>query len=50
MFTVMFAIARVPGWIAHWKEVHNDPNSRISRPRQIYTGPAKRDYIQMHHR
>ncbi len=50
MFTVMFAIARVPGWIAHWKEVHNDPNSRISRPRQIYTGPAKRDYVQMHHR
>jgi citrate synthase len=50
MFTVMFAIARMPGWIAHWKEVHADPNNRISRPRQIYTGPAKRDYVRMQQR
>jgi citrate synthase len=50
MFTVMFAIARMPGWIANWKEVHDDPNSRISRPRQIYTGPAKRDYVPMEKR
>ena len=44
MFTVMFAIGRLPGWIANWKEVR-DSNSRIYRPRQIYTGPAKRDYV-----
>lgn len=44
MFTVMFAIGRMPGWIAQWKEVH-DGKSRIYRPRQIYTGPAKRDYV-----
>ena len=40
MFTVMFAIGRMPGWIANWKEVMDDPNSRIYRPRQIYTGPT----------
>ena len=50
MFTVMFAIARMPGWIAHWKEVHDDPSGRISRPRQIYTGPAKRDYVAVEER
>jgi citrate synthase len=50
MFTVMFAIARLPGWIAHWKEVHDDPSGRISRPRQVYTGHAKRDYVQMKER
>jgi len=44
MFTVMFAIGRMPGWIAHWKEVHDNPDVRISRPRQIYTGPENRDY------
>jgi citrate synthase len=38
MFTVIFAIGRLPGWIAHWREQHDDPNSRILRPRQIYTG------------
>lgn len=42
MFTVMFAIGRMPGWIANWKEVR-DTNSRIYRPRQVYTGPALRD-------
>jgi citrate synthase len=47
MFTVMFAIARMPGWIAHWKEVHDDPTGRIARPRQIYTGAVKRPYVQM---
>ncbi len=45
MFTVMFAIGRLPGWIAHWKESMEDPQWRISRPRQVYTGPVKRDYI-----
>lgn len=42
MFTVMFAIGRMPGWIAQWKEQHDDPTTRISRPRQIYTGPTRR--------
>ncbi|MEX0774893.1 MAG: citrate synthase [Phycisphaeraceae bacterium] len=50
MFTVMFAIGRMPGWIANWKEIHDDPNSRISRPRQVYTGPTKRDYVPMDQR
>jgi len=45
MFTVMFAIGRLPGWIAQWKESIYDPNWKISRPRQIYTGPEKREYI-----
>ncbi len=44
MFTVMFAIGRMPGWIANFKEVMEDPQSRISRPRQIYTGPTLRSY------
>ena len=42
MFTVLFAIGRMPGWIAHWKEQHDDPTSRIVRPRQVYTGPTLR--------
>ena len=46
MYTVMFAIGRMPGWIAHWKEVR-DTGSRIYRPRQIYTGPPKRDYVDL---
>ena len=45
MFTVMFAIGRMPGWIAHWKEVHDDPKGRIYRPRQIYTGYTERAYV-----
>lgn len=44
MFTVMFAMARTTGWISHWLEMHSDPEFRIGRPRQIYTGHAKRDY------
>jgi citrate synthase len=44
MFTVMFAIGRLPGWIAHWKEQHDNPVSKILRPRQIYVGPAEREY------
>jgi citrate synthase len=40
MFTVMFAMGRAPGWIAHWREVNANPNQRIYRPRQIYTGNA----------
>jgi citrate synthase len=46
MFTVMFAIGRMPGWIAQWKE-QRDENGRIARPRQIYTGPTKTDYVPM---
>jgi len=45
MFTVMFAIARTVGWVAHWLEMIGDPNMRIGRPRQLYTGPTKRDYV-----
>ena len=45
MFTVMFAIGRMPGWIANWKEVAETSKSRIYRPRQIYTGQTKRDYV-----
>ncbi len=45
MFTVMFAIGRLPGWIAHWREMMEDPDRKIGRPRQIYTGPTERPYI-----
>ena len=44
MFTVMFALGRLPGWIAHWKEMR-DQGARINRPRQIYTGAAERAYV-----
>ncbi|MCX6865937.1 MAG: citrate synthase [Verrucomicrobia bacterium] len=47
MFTVMFAIGRMPGWIANYKEVMEDSNSRIARPRQIYTGPNIRSYTPL---
>jgi citrate synthase len=47
MFTVMFAIGRLPGWLAQWKEMVEDPNTKIGRPRQIYTGPALASYIPM---
>jgi citrate synthase len=50
MFTVMFAIGRLPGWISQWRESMNDPDWRIARPRQIYTGPIKRDYIPIDER
>jgi citrate synthase len=44
MFTVMFAIARCVGWVAHWQEMVADNSSRIGRPRQLYNGPGLRDY------
>ena len=44
MFTVMFAIARTAGWVAHWREMVSDPLMKIGRPRQLYTGPAQQDY------
>ena len=50
MFTVCFAIGRLPGWIAQWKEQHDDPTTKIQRPRQIYTGPTQTNYIPMEKR
>ena len=50
MFTVMFALGRSVGWTAHWREMIVDPTGRISRPRQLYTGPLARDYTQIEKR
>jgi citrate synthase len=50
MFTVCFAIGRLPGWIAQWTEQHEDPDTRILRPRQLYTGPGQRDYVPLEQR
>ncbi len=47
MFTVLFAIGRLPGWIANWKEMVEDPATRIGRPRQIYTGPPEREFVPL---
>jgi citrate synthase len=47
MFTVMFAIARTVGWVAHWQEMISDPAMRIGRPRQLYTGSALREYVDI---
>ena len=47
MFTVIFAIARAVGWVAHWQEMITDPNHRIGRPRQLYIGPKQRDYTEI---
>ena len=45
MFTVLFAMGRLPGWIAHWDEMHKDPAFKIGRPRQVYTGPTDANYV-----
>lgn len=50
MFTVMFALGRLPGWIAHWKEMWDDPDWRIGRPRQIYVGPKHRPFVPLEER
>jgi citrate synthase len=50
MFTVMFAIGRMPGWIAHWQEVASQVKGKINRPRQIYVGHDLRDYVKMRYR
>ena len=50
MFTVLFAIGRLPGWIAHWKEMHASQSKKIARPRQIYTGPTKREFVPIEKR
>ncbi|OYP38424.1 citrate synthase [Rhodopirellula sp. MGV] len=50
MFTVLFAIGRLPGWIAHWREMHANPGKRIYRPRQIYTGDTERKVVPIEQR
>jgi citrate synthase len=50
MFTVMFAIGRLPGWISHWKESLDDPKRKLDRPRQVYQGPLQRDYLTIERR
>ena len=50
MFTVMFTLGRLPGWIAHWLEMRKDPDTRIGRPRQVYTGHRKRSYVPIDQR
>ena len=50
MYTLFFAIARSAGWLAQWQELITDPEQRIARPRQIYTGPAPRDYVPLEER
>jgi citrate synthase len=50
MFTVIFSIGRIPGWIAHWYEMYRDSDKRIARPRQIYTGPTQRRYVPIKER
>jgi citrate synthase len=47
MFTVLFSVGRLPGWIAHWREMHEDGSGKIGRPRQIYTGYTERDYASI---
>ena len=47
MFTVLFAVARTVGWVAHWNEMISDPDQRIGRPRQLYVGPTQRDYVPL---
>ena len=50
MFTVIFAIGRMPGWIAHWKEQREAPEGRIVRPRQLYIGPRETPYVPLERR
>ena len=50
MFTVLFALGRLPGWLAQWREMIDDPSSRIKRPRSIYLGHARRDYVPVEDR
>ncbi len=50
MFTVLFSLARTVGWVAQWKEMVEDPNHKISRPRQLYKGPTKRDFLPVERR
>jgi citrate synthase len=47
MFTVLFALGRLPGWIAQWREMMDDPTSKLGRPRQVYTGPLERPFVPL---
>ncbi|HLL29604.1 MAG TPA: citrate/2-methylcitrate synthase, partial [Allosphingosinicella sp.] len=50
MFTALFALARTVGWVAQWNEMISDPEQKIGRPRQLYTGPVQRDYVPVDRR
>jgi citrate synthase len=50
MFVVLFAVARTSGWIAHWKEMYSDPSNKLNRPRQLYSGSTKRDFLDINKR
>ncbi len=50
MFTVLFAVARTVGWVSQWKEMIEDPSQRLGRPRQLYTGPGRREFVPLEHR
>jgi citrate synthase len=50
MFTVLFALGRLPGWIAQWREMITDPETKIGRPRQLYTGATEREFIPLDRR
>jgi citrate synthase len=50
MFTALFAVSRTVGWISQWKEMMEDPTQRIGRPRQVYIGSPKRDYVPLDQR
>ena len=50
MFTVLFGVARTAGWLAHWKEMQNDPTNKIGRPRQLYTGSKPRKFTDLNRR
>ncbi|MYB52926.1 MAG: citrate (Si)-synthase, partial [Acidobacteriia bacterium] len=50
MFTVLFALGRVAGWLAHWEELMSDPEKRIARPRQIYAGPGEQEFLSLDER
>jgi citrate synthase len=50
MFTVLFALGRLPGWIAQWREMISDPETKIGRPRQIYTGAGERSFVPVDQR
>jgi citrate synthase len=50
MFTVLFALGRLPGWIAQWREMMADPSTKIGRPRQVYTGETERAFVPVDQR
>jgi citrate synthase len=50
MFTVLFAMGRLPGWIAQWREMMHDPQTRIGRPRQLYVGQPRREFVPLSER